>query len=148
MKNIIKKNIGHTTIELILAMTITVSLSGLIFSAYLTIFKGFKLYTQRADNAMNAILLKKSLDKLFEEIHTVKSTYKHSFTFYTESKDKENHLKHQNNTFFLNNKSIIKNVRYFSYYISDKETKSGKRLLYWEILLKNGQWLGGAKEIR
>lgn len=142
-----KKEKGFTIIEVIIAICITTIISTLIFAAYLTIFKQFKVFTQRADKVMETVLAKKKIDALFKDVKMITGVYKTTLE-YSNYKDKNNHiLSFRSNALYKDNKIGVKGIKIFEYSVSEKKTKTGKNLLLWETVLLNGYWIGGAGEV-
>lgn len=141
------KEHGFTIIEVIIAIFITTIISTLIFAAYLTIFKQFKIFTQRADRVMETVLTKKRIDALFKDVKTVTGVYKTTLEYST-YKDKNNHiLSFHSNALYNDSKIGVKGIINFEYSVSEKKSKTGKKLLLWEAVLSNGYWIGGIGEV-
>lgn len=138
---------GHTVIELITAIVITLIILPLIFSAYLTIFKGFNLFTRKADNVMETVVKKKKIDALFSDIKTVSGAYKTTLEYLDKENNEKRILSFRNNAFYVGNRIEIDGISKFDYSISDKPARNGKNLLLWETVLLNNHWIGGVREV-
>lgn len=146
VKSKIKQN-GYTIIELVIAILVASIVSTLVFGAYFTIYKEFKIHTGRADKVMETVVAKKRMDALFKGIKTISGSYKSTLE-YSNYTDKENHtLSFRGNTLYIDNNSKVKGIKNFDYSISEKKSKTGKNLLLWETTLLNGYWIGGASEV-
>ena len=143
----LKPNHGYTIIELVIAILVASIVSTLVFGAYFTIYKEFKIHTGRADKVMETVVAKKRIDALFKDIKTITGAYKTTLE-YSNYADKESHtLSFRSNALYGDNDVKVKGIKSFDYSISEKKSKTGKNLLLWETTLLNGYWIGGASEV-
>lgn len=133
---------GHTIIELITAISVTLIISTMIFAAYLAIFKEFNFFTRKAEAVMETVVAKKKLDALLSDIKTVSAVYKTTLE-YIGNNNKKHILTFRNGSLFLDNAKKIDKLNNFSCSISEKQGVSGKYLLLWDAVLLNKHWIGG-----
>lgn len=138
---------GHTILELVLAISITLILASLILAAYLIIVKEFQIHSSRANTVMEALVVKKKMDSYCQKIRKVTATYKMSLEYQDYYSNQIHSISFNKNTLQQNNKVIIKKLKNFSYTLSPRKSAAGKALLLWEIDLESGFWLGGACEV-
>lgn len=137
---------GHTIIELITAISVTLIISTMIFAAYLAIFKEFNFFTRKADAVMETVVTKKKMDALFSDIKTVSAVYKTTLE-YIGKNNKKHILTFRNGSLFLDNARKIDKLNNFTYSVSEKQGAIGRYLLLWDVVLSNKHWIGGAKEV-
>ncbi len=138
---------GHTLMELIIAISVTSILAPLVFSAYLTVYKEFKLHTRRAQNVFETVVRKGEIDRTVKEINSIGATYKHSFEFRRGGEEETHRLSVKNNSLYINAEKRVSDIATFSYTLSDRKTANNKSLMLWEAELTNGFWVGGAKMV-
>lgn len=138
---------GTTVIELMTAITIMLIISSMIFAAYLTIFKEFNFFTRKSDKVMTAIITKKKVDAILEEIGTVTGAYKTSLEYLDIENNKEHSLTYRSNALYRDNIVQVKDLKSFSYIVPEEQSYNGRKLLLWEAVLLNDYWIGGAREV-
>lgn len=138
---------GATFIELMIAMTVTILISGYLFFAYLSIYKGFLHANIRANRVMETLNIKNKIDHIFKDISIIKTANEASFD-YSNSTDNDPHsIVFRNNNLMKDAQVEVHSLKKFTYSISDKKTVNNKYLLLWDAILTSGIWIGGAAEV-
>lgn len=140
--------LGHTLLELVIAITVTLIISSLLFAAYLVIIKDFHFYNRKANDVLNTVVLKKKMDGMISECAVITEAFKTSFEFTDASAGNRHTVAFRNDILYMDNKPVITELKSFDYSISDKTANNGKKLLLWEMSLRNGSWIAGAAEVR
>lgn len=139
---------GYTLVELIVAVTLGLFVTTLIFATYTDLFKGFRYQAHRADRVRTMVLLKKELDQSLKAADVLTTVSSRKLTYVERGTRLEHTIAFYDNTIYRDNAVLQSNVRDFAFTTSDKRSEQGFRLVRWEALLYRGGWVGGAVVLR
>jgi prepilin-type N-terminal cleavage/methylation domain-containing protein len=139
---------GFTLMELVVAISLGLFVSTLIFAAYTDVFKGFRKQAQRADRIRTMVRLKQGLDHSFRRADLLTAVSARKLTYTERGNQIEHTIAFYDSTVYCDNSVLQSKVRDFTFTASDKLSEENFRLVRWEALLAGGGWVGGVGVVR
>jgi len=144
----LKAGSGYTLIELIVAISLGLFVSTLIFAGYTDLFKGFRRQALRAENVRNMVQIKREIDQAFKNAQVLTMVSARKIVYCQQGSLEEHAISFHDSAVYKDEKMIQKGIRDFIFSTSEIKTDQGYRLVYWEALLAHTTWAGGVASIR
>ena len=139
---------GFTLVELIVAISLGMFITTLIFAGYTDLFKGFRRQALRAENVRNMVQIKRGMDHAFGQAQVLTMVSARKIVYLEQGSLKEHAISFRDNAVYKDDEIIQKGIRGFVFTASDKKTNQGFRIVCWEALLAHNAWAGGVASIR
>jgi prepilin-type N-terminal cleavage/methylation domain-containing protein len=139
---------GFTLVELIVAISLGLFVSTLIFAGYTDLFKGFRRQALRAENVRNMVHIKRGMDHAFGNAQALSMVSARKIVYREQGSLNEHAITYRDSAVYKDDKMIQKGIRDFVFSTSPQKTDQGYCLVSWEALLAHNAWAGGVAVIQ
>jgi hypothetical protein len=139
-------SIGSTLLELLVAIAISSMVMGLLFFTYTNVARGFFRQIGKAGHVQHLLLVKKQIDREFDDIAVVVSQQEKRLDYKLHDSDILHTFRFDATKASVDSRTIAQGLSDFKCSITRDPNGSARAALSWEAWMGTG-WIGGAKEV-
>lgn len=132
--------------ELVVAIAMSAMVIGMIFATYTNFTRGFFNQINKAGQVQRMLLVKKQIDRVFEDIGVVVSQQQKRFEYIPLHSEALRTFRCDSTTAAVDSLAVAKGLSGFSCSLIRDPGDTARAVLSWQATILNG-WIGGAKQV-
>ena len=145
-KNKIRSSPGATLLEMVVAVAMSAMVIRMIFATYADFTRGFFHQINKAAQVQRMLLVKKQIDRVFDDINVVVSQRQKGLEFLPLHSETLRTFRCDSTTASLDSIIVAKGLSGFACSLLREPGDTVHAVLSWEARIENG-WIGGAKQV-
>jgi hypothetical protein len=137
---------GSTLMELLIAIAISSMVMSLLFFTYTNVTRGFFRQIGKAAHVQRMVLVKKQIDRAFDDIAVVVSQQEKKLEYKLHDSDILHTFRFDSTKAVVDTRTVAQGLSGFKCSIMRDPNGSARAVLSWEARMGTG-WIGGAKEV-